>query len=105
MASLAPAGSGLEAAATPDQAISNNTEPDKQVVSSIPPATDAAPTVIAGPPATATPSEKTANPAPETAEKLKRQIPKARPIAHDQIGIKLLYSPENSTKPQKIEVE
>jgi hypothetical protein len=105
MASLAPAGSGLEAAATPDRAISNSTESDKQVVPPILPATDTAPTVIAGPPATSTPSEKTTNPAPETAEKLKHQIPKARAIASDQIGIKILYSPENSTKHQKIEVE
>jgi hypothetical protein len=105
MASLALAGSGLEAAATPDQAISDNTESDKQVVPSIPPTTDTAPTVITGPPATATPSEKTANPAPETAEKPINQIPKARAIAPDQVGIKILYSPENSTKPQKIEVE
>jgi hypothetical protein len=105
MASLAPAGSGLEAVATPDQAISNSAESDKQVVSSIPPTTDTAPTVIIGPPATATPSEKTSNPAPETAEKPKGQIPKARAIAPDQIGIKILYPPENSTKHQKIEVE
>jgi hypothetical protein len=114
MASPAPATSDLEVAATHDQAVSSSTGSDKEVVSSIHPTTDTAPTVTTGqdkqnaPPAPTTPSEKTASPAPETSEKPakpKHQIPKSRAIASDQIGMKILYPPENSTKTHKIEVE
>jgi len=56
----------------------------------------------------ATPAEKTANPAPETSKTPAKpipEIPKSRPISKDQIGLKILYPPEDIKKAPKIEVE
>lgn len=114
MASPASVTTDLQVAATPDQAISSSTDPAKDVEPSIPPTTSPAPTVITSqenqnvPPVPATPSEKKANPTLETLDNLAKsapKIPKSRPITSDQVGMKILYPPENSSKTHKIDVE
>jgi hypothetical protein len=98
------AGSGLEVS----QATDGNADTNKQLSPPTAPTTDLAPTAIEGqglenaPPLS---SEKTANPAPETSGKPVPEIPKSRPISKDQIGLKILYPPEDLKKAPKIEVE